>query len=49
MSSKKKINEEPVQLSVFLPSNLLSDIDESLNFSNKSSHKESNVSIFFFN
>ena len=47
MSSKNNTNEEPAQLSVFLPSNLLSDIDESLNISNKNSHKESTVSIFF--
>ena len=47
MISKSNESEELIQLSDFLPSNLLSDIDESLSISSKCSHKESNVSIFF--
>lgn len=44
MISKIKANEEPQKLLSFLPSNLLYDLDESINISNISSHLDSNVS-----
>ena len=49
MTSTKIINEEQDNLVSLLPSNLLSELDESINSSIKNTHKESNVSIFFIN
>ena len=46
--SKIKTNELPKHLSSFLPSNLLNELDESSNSSNRNSFKESNVSKYFY-
>ena len=48
MISKAKLNDETKNLFSFLPSNLLSELDESEDYSNKASHKGSNVSIFIY-
>lgn len=44
--SKKESKEEDKNLSTFLPTNLISDLDESFNLSSKNDHKESIVSHF---
>ena len=49
MMSKIMLNREPGNLSFFLPSNLISKLDESNNISSKNTHKESNVSKFINN
>ena len=46
MMSEKKINEEKDNLLPFLPSNLLSELEEGFNTSSKNAHKESNFSNF---
>ena len=48
MISKSKLNDETKNLFSFLPSNLLSELDESEDYSNKASHKGSNVSNFIY-
>ena len=48
MISKAKLNDETKNLFSFLPSNLLSELDESEDYSNKASHKGSNVSNFIY-
>ncbi len=47
MMSKKRTKEEDMLLSNFLPSNLLSELDENMNLSTKNTHKESSVSNYF--
>ena len=44
MMPKKILNEEQDNLSSFLPSTLLSELDESNNITCRNTHKESNVS-----
>ena len=44
MNSIKKHNEEPMHLFSFLPSNLISEIEQSHDYSSTNSHKESMVS-----
>ena len=48
MNSKTMSNEKPKNLFSFLPSNLLSELDENINISNNSSRKGSNVSNFIY-
>ena len=51
MSAKtsKEEQENKNNLASFLPSNLLSELDESINSTSKNTHKESNVSNFINN
>ena len=46
MTSEKILNNEQDNLASLLPSNLLSELEESINASSKNTHKESNVSNF---
>lgn len=48
MNSKTMSNEEPKNLFSFLPSNVLSELDENGNISNKTSRKGSEVSNYFY-
>ena len=47
MLSTKISKEEHDNLTSLLPSNLLSELDESVNSSSINTHKESNVSILY--
>ena len=49
MMSKNISNDEKDNLNSLLPSNLLSELDESINSTSKNTHKESNVSNFLNN
>ena len=44
--SKKESKEEDKNLSTFLPTNLISDLDESFNLSSKNDRKESILNYF---
>ena len=44
MESEKRKNEEYMSLSSFLPTNLLSEINDNKNLSTQNTHKDSNVS-----
>ena len=49
MMSQKRTKEEYKYLSAFLPTNLLSEIDDNINLSTQNTHKVSHVSNFFIN
>ena len=48
MMSENKTKEEYKCLSAFLPTNLLSEIDDNINLSTQNTHKGSHVSNYFY-
>lgn len=48
MSSEKKTNEKSLYLSDFLPSNIISELDENFDSSNIIKEKESNVNKYLY-
>jgi hypothetical protein len=48
MMSENRTKEEYKYLSAFLPTNLLSEIDDNINLSTQNTHKGSHVSNYFY-